>query len=114
MKGQIPWNKGKKASAAARKKLSLAHQNPSAETRRKMSLAKKGKTPWNKGKKASPATRKKISLAKRNTSAETRRKMSLAKKKRKDLAEQMAKMRSAKAKSPSLSQTSVWKHTLYY
>jgi len=79
MKGQIPWNKGKKASVAARKKLSLAHQNPSAETRRKMSLAKKGKTPWNKGRKASAATRKKISLAK-SPSAETRKKIILAKK----------------------------------
>jgi hypothetical protein len=62
---------------------------------------KKGGTPWNKGKRSSAATRKKISLAKRNPPAETRRKMSLAKKRRKDLAEQMAKMRSAKAKSPS-------------
>ena len=100
MKGQIPWNKGKKASAAARKKLSLAHQNPSAETRRKMSLAKKGKTPWNKGRKASAATRKKISLAKRNPSAETRRKMSLSKKGKKLSPEHIAKIRSAN-KNPS-------------
>ena len=100
MKGQIPWNKGKKASAAARKKLSLAHQNPSAETRRKMSLAKKGKTPWNKGRKSSAATRKKISLAKRNPSAETRRKMSLSKKGKKLSPEHIAKIRSAN-KNPS-------------
>ena len=100
-KGQTPWNKGKKASADTRKKLSLAHQNPSAEIRKKMSLAKKGKPSWNKGKKWSTSTRKKISLAKQNPSAATRKKMSLAKKGKRLSPEHIAKIRLAN-KNPSV------------
>ena len=46
LKGNVPWNKGKKGSVAWNKGIS-----PSEEQRRKQSKTMKGRTPWNKGKK---------------------------------------------------------------
>lgn len=77
MKGNIPWNKGKKlpshiVSEETKKKISeaLKGKHPSEEARKKMSEVKKGTVPWNKGKKlpshsVSDETRRKISEANR-------------------------------------------------
>ena len=57
VRGKPSWNRGLKASAATRKKLSLSHmgQTPwnkgvpmSEESKRKLSLSLKGRIPWNK------------------------------------------------------------------
>ena len=50
-KGKPGPNKGKPMSDEAKQKQSEAHKNPSQETRKKMSDAKKGTDPWNKNKK---------------------------------------------------------------
>ena len=63
--------KGCKLTEEHRKKISLAVSNPSEETRRKMSEAKKGR-------KQSEETIRKRSIANSNPSEETRRKMSLS------------------------------------
>jgi DNA mismatch endonuclease Vsr len=89
-KGMIPHNKGKKASAETRRKLSLAHRGKkrseetkrklrgrklSDETKRKLSLA-------NKGKKLSDETKRKMSVARKGKkfSEEAKRNMSVARK----------------------------------
>jgi len=76
-KGHIPWNTGKKTSAATRKKISLGGKGKkrSKETKRKMSLARKGK-------KMSAEAKRNLSLARKGKkmSAEAKRNMSLAKK----------------------------------
>ena len=41
--------KGYKLTEEQKRKISIANSNPSEETKRKMSEAKKGKSPWNKG-----------------------------------------------------------------
>ena len=95
-KGQIPWNKGKKASPEARRKMSKAQKGKklSEETRRKLSEVKKGKirspehcrkmSDINKGRKHSPESRQNMSKAHKGKtcSPETRRKMSEAQKRR--------------------------------
>jgi hypothetical protein len=63
----------------SRKKMSLAQQNRSKETRKKMGLVHKGKCPWNKGITHSDETRTKISLSRKGKthSDETKKKISL-------------------------------------
>ena len=67
-KGQIPWNKGKKATDEACKKNSVAHRglHPTEETRKKMSERFIGNT-INVGHKASEKTKKKMSVAKQGS-----------------------------------------------
>jgi group I intron endonuclease len=63
------------------RKKALEHiQNPSEETKKKMSLAQKGKPSWNKGKTWSLETIEKMRLAKlgKHVSQETKKKMSLS------------------------------------
>lgn len=69
----------------------------SAETRRKMSEARKGKVPWNKGVPMSDETKKRVSEAKKGTviSQEQRRKISQALSGIKRTEETRAKMRAA-------------------
>lgn len=43
IKGEVAWNKGKPWSDEMKKKFSIAHKNPSVETRRKIGLASKGR-----------------------------------------------------------------------
>lgn len=73
-KGLTPWNKGKKHSLEARRKMSISAKNrpPSflgkthtIETRQKLSSKLRGKTSPNKGKKASAEIRIKQSMAKK-------------------------------------------------
>jgi len=69
------WN-----NPESRKKILEHIQNPSKETRAKMSAAKKGKPSWNKGKKWSPKTIEKMRRVKlgKKIPEETRKKMSLS------------------------------------
>lgn len=80
--------KGRHHSDKTKKMISEAKSNPSEETRKKMSDAKKGKSLSEEhkkniskagiGRKATEETRKKMSVANSNPSPETRKKMSIA------------------------------------
>lgn len=56
-KGQIPWNKGKKASEETRLKLSLAHKGQRSSPATQF---KKGQKPWNAGKQCREETKQKL------------------------------------------------------
>lgn len=70
MAGQVPWNKGKRASEESRRKMSEAHMGLISGNK-----GKRGNVPWNKGESHSIETLAKMSRAARNISDKTRAKM---------------------------------------
>ena len=80
LKGQISWNKGRKASLETRLKISAALKGKTAwnkgiscsdEVKKQMSLSRKGRPSPNKGKKMSEEQKKKISDTKRKNYADS-------------------------------------------
>lgn len=63
--GLPAWNKGKKWSEATIERIRIAKSNPSAETRQRLSVAKKGKSPWPTSPEERAAWAAKISAAKK-------------------------------------------------